>query len=80
MYSAEAMTNPWRDCERVYVNHFMDRMRERHLPRAQVEEAIMYGKKIFDGKGQYTVQWSRWTLKVSLGRCILFLRTAYLDL
>ena len=68
--------DPWKDCRRIYDPHFMDRMQEKHLPRDQVNDALIDGIKIQERKGEYEVNWKKWTLKVSMGRCFLFLRTA----
>lgn len=69
--------DPWRDCERLYDPHFMDRMNERHLPRAQVEEAIIFGKKIRKKENDFDVKWNKWTIKLIRNPCFLFLKTAF---
>lgn len=54
-------------------------MDERSLPFAHVDEALINGDKINTGARDYNVRWNKWTLKVSLGKCVLYLWTAYLD-
>ena len=73
------MTDPWRDCERFYDMHFLDRMRERHLPLNHIEEALLYGDKITEAEKTYRVRWNKWTIVVVVGRCFVYLLTAYLE-
>lgn len=54
-------------------------MRERHLPRNQVSEALEYGDRMAIGNGEFKVKWNKWTLIVAVGQCLLVLKTAYRD-
>lgn len=54
-------------------------MRERHLPRSQVEEALRYGDRMALGNDAFKVKWNKWTLVVRIGPCIVDLQTAYMD-
>jgi len=69
--------DPFRDCEKLYSFHFMDRMNERHLPRQQVEQALREGKITMIKKGEYLVKWKRWELALTLNPCVVFLKTAF---
>lgn len=69
--------DPWRDCERLYDPHFADRMSERHLPDEQIEIALINGSKIQESKGEYRINWNRWTIKVTIGTCFVYLWTAF---
>jgi len=71
--------DPWEKCTRLYDDHFMDRMKEKHLPKNQVEDALKVGKKIEEKKGEFEIRWNSWTLKVSQRECFLHLRTAFLN-
>lgn len=73
------MVDPWRDCERLYPPHFVERMTGKFLPDNQVKSALIDGKKIKDKKGEFTIKWKKWTLKVSQGKCFLVLQTAILS-
>lgn len=73
----EILVDPWKDCERIYDNHFMDRMNDRYLPPNQIKIALKEGKKIETKKNEYQVRWEKWEIVVSLRRCFLYLRTAY---
>jgi len=69
--------DPWRDCERFYDPHFIDRMKQRHLPRDQVEEAILIGKKMRKKENNYDIKWNKWTIRLVQNQCFLFLKTAF---
>ncbi|MGC1928249.1 MAG: hypothetical protein WA667_04695 [Candidatus Nitrosopolaris sp.] len=71
--------DPFKDCNRLYSHHFGVRMRERYLPDAQVSTALRDGEKIQKKKGEFIIRWNRWNLAVSIGNCILVLKTAYRD-
>ena len=70
------MVDPWRDCQRLYPEHFVERMEQRFLSDDQVKLALIEGNKIQEKKGEYTVRWKKWTFKVSQGNCFLILQTA----
>ena len=59
-------------------------MKERSLPKYQVELALLEGDKYpmppsndVNWKG-YRVLWKSWVLIIYVGRCVLRLKTAYL--
>lgn len=68
--------DPWRDCTRLYSKHFSERMQQRFLPDSQVALALRDGNKIEEKKGEFTIKWNKWTLKISQGNCFLTLQTA----
>jgi len=72
-----SLMDPFRDCERLYDNHCLDRMTQRHLPEDQVAKALREGNKIRDEKGEYSIKWNKWCLKVSVGECFVYLWTAF---
>ena len=69
--------DPWKDCERIYDKHFMDRMGQRFLPKNQVIAALKEGSKDEEKKKEYKIRWKTWILKVSLGDCFIYMRTAH---
>ncbi len=69
--------DPWRDCERIYDLHFMDRMSTKFLPKQDVKEALKDGKKTEESKNEYAVKWKSWTLRVTRQTCFIYLRTAF---
>ena len=71
------MVDPWKDCQRIHGTHFADRMHERCLPEDHIDEALKHGRKTMEQKNEYKVSWNGWVVKVSLGRCFVFLRTVY---
>jgi len=73
------LVDPWRDCERIYDDHFMDRMRARSLPAEQVREALKDGKKVMEKKNEYSIRWNDWTIKASVQTCFVYLRTAFIS-
>lgn len=75
----ECNLDPWKDCERIFDDHFMDRMKERSLPSPLIDEALKFGKKIPEKNDVYKIKWNRWTLVVFHASCLLYLQTAYLD-
>ena len=53
-------------------------MSQRHLPEDQVAKALTEGSKIKDEKGEYSIRWNKWCLKVSIGQCFVFLWTVFM--
>ena len=50
------VVDPWRDCERIYDIHFMDRMRQYFLPKKDIVKALKDGSKIAEKKGIKTIE------------------------
>lgn len=69
--------DPWQDCERIYDNHFMDRMGQRFLPKEKIITILKEGSRINEKENDYKIKWKKWTLKASLGSCFVYLWTAY---
>lgn len=69
--------DPWKECERIYDNHFMDRMRGRFLDKNQAIAALREGSKEEEKKNEFKIRWKTWILKVSLGDCFIYMRTAH---
>jgi len=69
--------DPWKDCERIYDKHFMDRMNERFLPKPHIVQALKEGSKTVEKNNDFKIKWKTWTLKVSRGTCFIYLWTAY---
>ena len=68
--------DPWKDCERLFDPHFLQRMSERHLPREHVEKALEHVDRIREKNQTFKIKWNKWTLLVDVGECFLTLKTA----
>ena len=68
--------DPWRNCERLFDIHFVERMMQRHLPKEQIETALKDGKKIKEYDSVFRVEWNKWVLFVELGTCFMTFKTA----
>ena len=71
--------DPFRDCKKIFGTHFRDKMGQKHLPLDQVNNIVENGTKSAEGNGRYSVKFGKWTIKLTVFKCTLFLGTAILS-
>lgn len=67
----------WKSCQRISEDHFLDRIRERHLPYSDIERVLLEGIKIKNKDSSYTISWKSWKMIVMVGDCFITLKTVF---